>query len=96
MPPEQFAGDDHDILIQLLNQNRSMMDDLKELIEDHDKLRESVWGNGKPGLLGRLDKLEANFSILTKAMWALSIPITLGILGFLWGVLSGQIQIITH
>lgn len=94
--PAQFEGDDHDILIQMLNQNRDMSDDLKKLLTDHEKLRESVWGNGKPGILGRLEKLESNFGLFSKAIWAISIPITLGILGFLWALLSGQIQIITH
>lgn len=59
-----------------------------------DKLYHDVYGNGEEGLADRIKNGERNWKTLMWIVTPLFGAMSVGLLGFLWGMLSGKIAVV--
>ena len=85
---------DHEILIEIWC-------DMKEAKESLVSLRKTLYGNGAVGLVAKVDRQEEKvrdlfISMANRDRMVLTISGAVGvlILGLLWGILTGQVQVI--
>lgn len=76
---------------------------LDALAVDMEQMRVRVYGNGRPGVLADVAELQreardlrADFAAREKFIGAVAAAVGMLILGLLWGVFTGQVEILFH
>ena len=80
---EQVQADLQDIKDDIREMRSGYKDDQKELWTALNGLRESIVGNGKDGLVVRVDRNTGFRRTITKLLWALFIPLYGGLISLL-------------
>jgi len=78
---------DREILIQV-------SEDVRELKDDTLRLRKTVYGNGDVGLSEKHNTLSVKVDGLIKALTFIGGALFMLIVGFLFGIFTGQIQVL--
>lgn len=66
------------------------LDSVLEMAKGHEV---DLNGNGKPGLKSDVRTLQQNMKVITGIAWGLGLPFVLGIVGFVWGIITHSIII---
>lgn len=76
-------------------------DEKAEINAKLDKIIEAIYGNGKPGMVTRLalleqwqHNMEAQFQRLTAIAVGLGTTLFLGLVGFMWALLTHTVEIV--